>query len=400
MLPPILSVPNLKPKMFSGDLPATSSAEILVGNDDLLTEILLRTPVKSLIRFKSVSKRWFSLISDHHFSLNHTLRNPSLSSHGLILHRPQQNQLVFVPLSQSLSSPPCSSLNFAHDSVKILQSCHGLLCCSSVLTINKSRNYYIYNPTTKQFSTLPRLKYENSTVFGVNLAYNPMKSPHYEVICVLASVLPSQYKIEIFSSDEKFWRPFGESFSAPIDMVFHNGVYWNNSIHWISSTGVALFLSLEAECIKPMPLPQMVRNFGTAARRFRYFGESQGHLHLIEVYGSRTTQFDVFEMESDYSTWFVKYKVDLDYVVSSFPMIMRRNRNDPSDLDFYAFFILCVVREENEESSSLVLNVPGKIISYNFKDKSFRQICDLGVKGSIDFGWFDVYQYFETLSSV
>ena len=38
---------------------------------ELMVEILLRLPVKSLIRFKSVSKPWRSLISDTHFTKSH-----------------------------------------------------------------------------------------------------------------------------------------------------------------------------------------------------------------------------------------------------------------------------------------------------------------------------------------
>jgi hypothetical protein len=38
---------------------------------ELIVEILLRLPVKSLIRFKSICKPWFSLISQHNFANSH-----------------------------------------------------------------------------------------------------------------------------------------------------------------------------------------------------------------------------------------------------------------------------------------------------------------------------------------
>lgn len=38
---------------------------------DLVIQILLRLPVKSLVRFKSVCKSWLSFISDSHLWLSH-----------------------------------------------------------------------------------------------------------------------------------------------------------------------------------------------------------------------------------------------------------------------------------------------------------------------------------------
>nr|GFB56351.1 hypothetical protein [Tanacetum cinerariifolium] len=40
------------------------SVHTVMSNDDLLNEILLRLPVFSLVLFKSISKRWLSLIKD------------------------------------------------------------------------------------------------------------------------------------------------------------------------------------------------------------------------------------------------------------------------------------------------------------------------------------------------
>lgn len=50
-----------------------------------------------------------------------------------------------------------------------------------------------------------------------------------------------------------------------------------------------------------------------------YFGESNGHLHLIEINNAPATRFSVYEMEMDYSGWFVKYHVDLGIVMETFP---------------------------------------------------------------------------------
>lgn len=48
-------------------------ASLVEGNEDLLNEILLRLPVKSLMRFKCVSKNWLAHISNPYFCHSHTL---------------------------------------------------------------------------------------------------------------------------------------------------------------------------------------------------------------------------------------------------------------------------------------------------------------------------------------
>lgn len=137
-------------------------------------------------------------------------------------------------------------------------------------------------------------------------------------------------------------------------------------------------------------------------RRFRYFGEAGGHLHLIEVYGSRCIQFKIVEMASDYSGWFVKYEVDLNSVVAAFPEMVRRFLDQP-DSRYYAFIIVTIIRNEGE--AELLLHIPGKIISYNLRDKSFKTLCDLTpyhneTRSSLQFGWLDAYHYVQTLASV
>ncbi|PRQ54184.1 hypothetical protein RchiOBHm_Chr2g0174701 [Rosa chinensis] len=98
---------------------------------------------------------------------------------------------------------------------------------------------------------------------------------------------------------------------------------------------------------------------------WRYFWESHGggHLHLIDMYRPNLTAFEVLEMGRDYSGWFVKYRVDLDPIFSTYPQ-----------LPWYFIVALFIAREETEgeESSSLLLHIPGKVISYNLRSNTFK----------------------------
>ncbi|KAM7499505.1 hypothetical protein LguiA_023919 [Lonicera macranthoides] len=399
-------------------LPATkrsssSSADIIAGNDDLLTQILLHLPITSLLRFKSVSKHCLSLVSNPAFSLH--LRNHTPPS-GLFLRRSSfliNPEFNFVPFNTT--KPPFTRLTFVQDpsGIKILQSCNGLLLCCSFHVLPINCNYYIYNPTINHFTTLPQPHYlslkinrQFTYVAAVNLAFDPSKSPHYKAILVYTfdSLPQDHYEIQIYSSETGLWKRAGESFRAQVS--FYLGVFWNGAINWSSRWVDSLYFNVEEEQIGTIPMPPIPEDF--EERRLRYFGVSNNHLHLVEIYGPCTTIFNVYEMERDYSGWFVKFRVDLDALMNAFPESISRYL-DPSDLHYYKFVILGLVRGEDDEDSFIVLHVPGKAILYRFRDRIFKKLYDFppgqtGISVSDSYleycGWFDAFEFVESLSCV
>ncbi|KAM0966877.1 hypothetical protein ACFX13_022895 [Malus domestica] len=387
------------------------AAEAVALNQDLVTLILVRLPVKSLLRFKCVSKQWLCLISSQNFYSRHR----SLSSACILLSR-IPSLISHLSLNCSSSEQPFSSLDFIDDSagVKLLQSINGLVLGCSFYKLGKTISYYVCNPSTRQFSTLrpPNTKGHDSkgrnsfaTILGVYLAFDPSKSSHYQVVSVQncsSSEASDHYQIQIYASETRTWRVSRSAFMAPSDMVFENGVLWNGAIHWISPTGATLCFDINQERFGSMPSPPSGEHWGT--RRFKYFGESGGHLHLVEVYGPSITQFQVFELERDYSRWIPKYQIDISPIIDAFPEMVRNYLHPhPYDSPFYAFVLLFVL--ETEEGSSLLLYIPGKFISYNIRDKSFKEICDFDPKSTktntaLHVGCFHAHQFIETLASV
>ncbi|KAH7843070.1 hypothetical protein Vadar_012314 [Vaccinium darrowii] len=188
------------------------------------------------------------------------------------------------------------------------RSCNGLLLCSTFHYCS----YYLLNPTTKQHVALdppPNCAlpaYE--AIVGFHLAFDPSKSPHYKVICVSWAAI-CRYQIDIYSSETRHWRVSGNRFTEQrCGDRFIEGVFWNGNIHW---SGAWLRFNVDLECLERMPAAPVYRQYSCRGERYRYFGESNDHLHLIQELGK---EFRVFEMERDYSGWFVKYHVDLSGV--------------------------------------------------------------------------------------
>lgn len=238
---------------------ALESAQTVASIHDLLVEILLHLPIKSLVRFKSVSKHWLSIISNPQFALR---RNPDPNpALGLFLADKffaVNYKFHYIPLdAQNPATPPFDRIRFTMDALgaDIVQSCNGLLLCVSYRTSRRIPTYYIYNPTTKGLTTLPNLSRRSGTgkdVIGIALAFDPAKSPDYKVVCLRKSEKEaSKYQIEIYSSEGGPWRASGGPFTTAIehsDFGFEYVVYWNGAVLWVTMwTNNTLYFNLDEE---------------------------------------------------------------------------------------------------------------------------------------------------------
>ncbi|EXC20952.1 F-box protein [Morus notabilis] len=187
----------------------------------------MRLPLKSLIRFKSVSKHWLSLISEPKFHRCHNrILNPIS---GLFLNNSKfmysfctiNGEFDYVNLDKSSysSQPPIKSGDFGESGFRIVQSCNGLFLCSRHLH-PKAFGNFVCNPITKKYTPLPRISWHwrdwsgcirimNS--FSLSLAFDPWESSHYKVVCVRNSDSHrDHYQIQIYSSETRRWWLSGD----------------------------------------------------------------------------------------------------------------------------------------------------------------------------------------------
>lgn len=251
----------------------------------------------------------------------------------------------------------------------------------------------MYNPTTKQFATLPQIRREYAKdVCGMSLAFDPIKSPHYKVVCVRHSEMTRElFQIEIYSSETPLWRVSGQPFGLQTSTQFQYCTYWNGSVHWRGSAvwwdrftqiyeQYSLYFKVDEERLEQLSMPmrhilpvtlnkQDNKNPYFAAS---YVGESEGHWHIVEEVPKLgrnpyfTSSFNVYEVARDYSGWFVKYQVDLNAISSVFPEIIKYRYNRCIG---YTVNILSLVRsgkKEEEDGSFLVVEIPGgKVVRYS-----------------------------------
>ncbi|XP_047087710.1 putative F-box protein At1g12855 [Lolium rigidum] len=127
--------------------------------DDLVSEILVRLPVKSLLRFKSVCRTWHTTICSRSFISMHLQRAVSNHQrHQCFLLTPyflaegSSNISLYRWQKSQASASLAYTLNFfegASVRVYILGHCNGLVL------VPTSTKMYVLNPSTRELLTLP-----------------------------------------------------------------------------------------------------------------------------------------------------------------------------------------------------------------------------------------------------
>ncbi|GLT56478.1 hypothetical protein SLA2020_295160 [Shorea laevis] len=124
---------------------------------DSIREILCRLPVKSLLRFKSVSKPWCCLIDDPYF-INFHLKHSTETNRDLSVIAESSISPINLLCSQGLDPPdkfveinlpveinPPAETNSV-EGITLLGSCNGLICC--LIRLNDFQNVIIWNKST------------------------------------------------------------------------------------------------------------------------------------------------------------------------------------------------------------------------------------------------------------
>ncbi|XP_060212503.1 F-box protein At5g07610-like [Lycium barbarum] len=396
-------------------LAVTSGVNVIAGNIDLLSEILLRLPARSLIRFSLTCKLWFYIITGTQFRLSHC-RTLALSNalpySGVYFYNSLTNlqNIDSVPLTGNVTNlPPLPLLDQMAAKtgypVKVTQSCNGLLMCviSSRTEVSDLKLGFVCNPAKNEYHPLPGPYDKNyEVVCGYNLIFDPSEPPYYKVFCIKRlgttfrgfSFGSTDLEVSVYVPGSESWRSCCH-FYVDYTTRFDCGVFWNGAIHWIGEYfSVHFDAKSEEVVIKNMP----PRPQGDFTEKIRYFGEWGGHLHLIQVQTRYAKRFNVLELDKDTWKWSVKYHVHLARLISAFPEMIKQT---PYGIH-YAFSILSVIRGENEEDSVLLLTIPGKVVAYNLVRKTTKVVRELPgeVANTLHFNHVSAYKYTESLFPV
>ncbi|KAE8714883.1 hypothetical protein F3Y22_tig00110187pilonHSYRG00188 [Hibiscus syriacus] len=227
---------------------------------DLIADILSRLPVKHLLRLRSVSKLWRSLIDDPDFINLHLSRSlRTRINHTLILKNTDLHAADLSSLSPFAKlEHPLMSYNHG---VEILGSCNGLLCIRNIV-----EDMAIWNPSTRKYLVLPYLGSCKGYVCG--FGHDPIKDD-YKVVKIIQleradGDKPLETEVKVFSLKRNRWRKI-QDIPCVSSFPSANGVFAGGALHWVLTQKVDLFvtnmivaLDLAAESYNVVPQPEYV----------------------------------------------------------------------------------------------------------------------------------------------
>ncbi|KAJ1296573.1 hypothetical protein BS78_01G311700 [Paspalum vaginatum] len=231
--------------------------------DDLLVEILSRLPVRSLCRFKCVSRSWRNLISDpvHRKKLPHTLTG--FFYHSLSGERFPRVAHHFTNVTGKgvpFIFPSFSFLPVPSDDVLLLDSCNGLLLCRCFEPDPRDSDgigpfhYVVCNPATEKWVMLP----DGSWVAGerrtARLGFDPTVSLHFHVIEYVVDENDCVTGVEIYSSRTAAWS-FKES-EWGNDIMLHDrgSVFLNGFMHMLTYSHGIIAVNMNGNTWRTIPI--------------------------------------------------------------------------------------------------------------------------------------------------
>ncbi|KAI3432170.1 uncharacterized protein J3R85_007575 [Psidium guajava] len=186
--------------------------------EDIETLILLRLPVKSLLRFKCVCKRWSSLISTPQFAKTH-LEIAASSPRILLATNPPQSVNCEslrdddhaghegMPLTQLQSPIEAPAGCRAH----VVGYCNGLVC----LEYDDHQIVVLWNPAAGESRNIPNASYGYFQATICELGYDPLIDDYKILrhcrmmdgyVCLEYSMPPEYNVFDVFALKTGSWR--------------------------------------------------------------------------------------------------------------------------------------------------------------------------------------------------
>ncbi|XP_062152760.1 F-box/kelch-repeat protein At3g06240-like [Alnus glutinosa] len=261
--------------------------------NEVISDILSRLPVKSLIRFRCVSKEWCSLISSPNFIAAHLNRSLSNSQHQPYLFVYDNYTIYTVLLYPSdlqvekmgdFFANPSDRIELydpdGEHSLHLVGSSNGLLCLATAFFDNERGSCVLWNPSIQKAISLPKpnLQFHGSFDQSVGFGYEPMTDDyklvrlvyprgtnHYPFIAFNDNIVSPL--VEVYTLRTGIWRSVTARGPPYIIKMWSSSVFVNGALHWPANTrrnqnpfrNVIVWFNMKDEAFGEVGMPESLQ---------------------------------------------------------------------------------------------------------------------------------------------
>ncbi|KAK9911647.1 hypothetical protein M0R45_035565 [Rubus argutus] len=288
-------------------------------DEDLILEIFSRLPVKSLMRFRCVSKEWYSLTKNSYLINIHLWRSDSKLCYLLAYtsfrdERFTKPKIGISRLGDEATDIVSLNLSFLYcytnsiNSITIVGSSNGLVCLVTRAQ-KKTRSYMdggeiiIWNPATKQSRSLPKpviaenFNRHDGATFG--FGFSDHNTNDYKLVGIFRK------QVQVFTRSTNCWKEIeGKGFPSCKYCYRDDWISSKNGVlYWFATTSgpmdrFVLSFSLRDEVFHVIKLP----SWGFLNRRLLSWKNS-----LACIIGNNE---QVWAKTTDDSAWTKQFSID------------------------------------------------------------------------------------------
>ncbi|XP_059633457.1 F-box protein At3g07870-like [Cornus florida] len=351
--------------------------------DDLVTDILSRLVIKTLMRCRCVCKLWRNLARDPRFIHSHLNNRSSQRSPSFILSTTIwfdsafRSQIYFLEHDETLGYS-CEEVSFSVPDLKefrLISSCNGLFC----LVHRMCRNIiYVCNPFTRCCTKLPNRINPSQNILGtiMGFGFNPKRNEYkvVEVVHCSGSAMASEFhsRVYVHTLGDGSWRGKGYVPCLIPREPASSEAFVCGALHWLclSPAKQIAFFDITNEAFGFIPFPEIA------------VGGGGGSLSLALMDGCLSITGSAFHDHID--LWIMKdYGVKESWVKSfsiCFNQVMWNNFQTP-----------CI--QGNGELLMLYKNQA--LFSYSPRTMTLRKLRIAGLPS-----WFEMVNHVGSLVSV
>ncbi|PHT98108.1 hypothetical protein BC332_32965 [Capsicum chinense] len=308
-----------RPKKYWGE------AMEVYFEEDILTNILSRLPVRSLLRFKCVAKFWKTLVDDPYFRmkhLNHTKNDKNFQKFLFYQLSPMKD--IFSIHSCSLSSAQVEDVRKLDFPSNVEPRCCQVYCCCDGLAIirvdesnDESHILLLWNPSTEESIVLPTPEFsvEGYCCLGMSFDSN---SDDYKILKIpqYGNERRNVYG-EILALKSGSWRKIDEHPGVIFNMLYvmHSLACIHGAFHWVgfSRNYFVVSLNISYEEYGEIPLPDGIclrdsTDIGISELEGMLCAYSNAYLHgnhpfklwVMKDYGLKESWIALFSIANPY----------------------------------------------------------------------------------------------------